>query len=268
MSTVLAQIIVGVRADLAERERAVPLPELRARLAESPPPRDPRPALRSPRLSVIAEVKRASPSRGGLARIPEPAKLAADYAAGGAAAISVLTEQRRFRGSLADLDQVRSAVGLPVLRKDFIVAPYQLYESRVHGADLVLLIVAALGDAQLTRLYQLAVTLGMTPLVEVHTPEEAVRAGKLGAEVIGVNNRDLKTLAVDLDRFETLAALRRRPHRAHVRGHQGGRVRHRWPGRCGTVTRRRCGCDFGGGVPGHQRQSSPGRGSHAGRHPR
>ena len=207
MSTVLAQIIVGVRADLAERERAVPLPELRARLAESPPPRDPRPALRSPRLAGIAGGKRARPRRGGLARRPEPATRAAADAAGGAAAISVLTEQRRFRGSLADLDQVRSAVGLPVLRKDFIVAPYQLYESRVHGADLVLLIVAALGDAQLTRLYQLAVTLGMTPLVEVHTPEEAVRAGKLGAEVIGVNNRDLKTLAVDLDRFETLAAL-------------------------------------------------------------
>ena len=145
------------------------------------------------------------PVQGALAEISDPAELALAYAGGGAAAISVLTEQRRFGGSLADLDLVRWRVDQPILRKDFTVEPYQIYEARAHGADLILLIVAALDDKQLSRLHQLTTELGMTALVEVHTPEEARRAVALGAELIGVNNRNLKTLDVDLSMFERIA---------------------------------------------------------------
>ena len=207
MSTVLDQIIVGVREDLAAREAQLPLPELIARVADAPPAIDPLPAFRADGLAVISEVKRASPSKGALAEIPEPAELARRYAAGGASAISVLTEQRRFGGSLADLDAVRAAVELPILRKDFVVGAYQLYEARAHGADLALLIVAGLSPSQLEDLYGLALELGLTPLVEVHTPEETEQAIALGAELVGVNNRNLKTLDVDLAQFETLAPM-------------------------------------------------------------
>ena len=207
MSTVLDQIIVGVREDLAAREAVLPLPELIARVADAPPAIDPLPAFRADGLAVISEVKRASPSKGALAEIPEPAELARRYAAGGASAISVLTEQRRFGGSLADLDAVRAAVELPILRKDFVVEAYQLYEARAHGADLALLIVAGLSPSQLEDLYGLALELGLTPLVEVHTPEETEQAIALGAELVGVNNRNLKTLDVDLAQFETLAPM-------------------------------------------------------------
>lgn len=207
MTNVLDQIIVGVREDLAVREAALPLSEVIAAAAAAAPPLDPLPVLGGQRLSVIAEVKRSSPSKGALAEIAAPAELARAYQAGGAAAISVLTEQRRFGGSLADLDAVRAGVGLPVLRKDFVVEPYQLYEARAHGADLALLIVAALSDAQLAGLYRLALDLGLTPLVEVHTPDEARRAADLGAELVGVNNRNLKTLAVDLAMFEQIVPL-------------------------------------------------------------
>jgi len=157
--------------------------------------------------SVIAEVKRRSPSKGELAEIPEPALLAEAYARGGAAAISVLTEERRFGGSLADLQAVRAAVDVPVLRKDFIVTPYQLLEARVAGADLALLIVAALDDDTLRRLHDEARELGLTVLVEVHDEAETERAVALGAELIGVNARNLRTLAVDHDTFGRLAPL-------------------------------------------------------------
>ena len=207
MSTVLDQIIVGVREDLAAREAQLPLPELIARVVDAPPAIDPLPAFRADGLAVISEVKRASPSKGALAEIPEPAELARRYAAGGASAISVLTEQRRFGGSLADLDAVRAAVELPILRKDFVVEAYQLYEARAHGADLALLIVAGLSPSQLEDLYGLALELGLTPLVEVHTPEETEQAIALAAELVGVNNRNLKTLDVDLAQFETLAPM-------------------------------------------------------------
>ena len=145
--------------------------------------------------------------KGDLADIPDPAILAQQYAAGGAAAISVLTEQRRFNGSLADLREVRAAVDVPVLRKDFIVTDYQLVEARVAGADLALLIVAALPDDELKRLYHLALELGLTVLVEVHDEAETERAVELGAELIGVNARNLKTLAVDDNTFGRLAPL-------------------------------------------------------------
>jgi indole-3-glycerol phosphate synthase len=198
VSTVLDDIISGVREDLERRRAQTPLSELEARVAAAAPALDPVPAFRAaPGVAVIAEVKRASPSRGALAAIPEPGALAAAYAAGGASAISVLTEERRFGGSLADLDAVRAAVQVPVLRKDFMVDPYQLTEARAHGADLILLIVAGLDDALLRDLYAQALGLGMTPLVEVHDAAELDRALALEPTLVGVNARNLKTLDVD-----------------------------------------------------------------------
>ncbi len=204
---VLDDIIVGVRADLAERKQRTSIAELERAISVRPPALDAGAALRAAPFALIAEVKRASPSKGALAEIPAPAELAETYVAGGAAAISVLTEQRRFGGTLADLDAVRETVAVPVLRKDFMVDEYQFLEARAHGADLVLLIVAALTDAELTRFAALARELAMTCLVETHTPDEVRRAVDLGAAVIGVNNRNLKTLDVDLARFEELATL-------------------------------------------------------------
>jgi indole-3-glycerol phosphate synthase len=205
--SVLDDIVAGVRADLAVRQAQVSEADLRALVAEADPPRDPMPAFRSPGLSVIAEVKRRSPSKGDLADIPDPAALARSYAAGGADAISVLTEERRFNGCLDDLRAVRAAVDTPVLRKDFIVTGYQLLEARAAGADLVLLIVAALDDATLARLHDEARALGLTVLVEVHDAGEIARALAVGAELIGVNARNLKTLDVDPDTFGRLVGL-------------------------------------------------------------
>jgi indole-3-glycerol phosphate synthase len=156
-------------------------------------------------VKVIAEIKRSSPSRGSLAPIADPAALARSYELGGASAISVLTEGRRFGGSLADLESVRTAVALPVLRKDFIATPYQVFEARAAGADLVLLIVAALDDATLRELFDLVVDLGMTALVETHSEAELDRAGAVGARLIGVNARDLSTFELDRDLFGRLA---------------------------------------------------------------
>jgi indole-3-glycerol phosphate synthase len=157
------------------------------------------------RVKIIAEVKRSSPSRGALAEIPDPAALALAYETGGASVISVLTEQRKFGGSLADLEAVRAAVSLPVLRKDFIAEPYQVFEARAAGADLVLLIVAALETPLLTELYALINQLGMTALVETHTGDELDRAIDLGAQLIGVNARNLSTFELDQNLFGTLA---------------------------------------------------------------
>jgi indole-3-glycerol phosphate synthase len=205
--SVLDEIVAGVRADLDRRRADIPEADLRARLLDVPPPRDPMPAFRRAGSSVIAEVKRRSPSRGHLAEIHDPSALAAAYQRGGATAISVLTEQRRFGGSLDDLDAVRAAVTLPVLRKDFVVDPYQLLETRAHGADLVLLIVAALPGDELRSLYERALELGLTPLVEVHDEPEAERAVALGAPLVGVNARNLKTLEVDAATFGKVAPL-------------------------------------------------------------
>lgn len=198
MTSVLEAIIEGVRQDLEVRRAALPASRLEATLADVPPALDPLPGFRSaPGVAVISEVKRRSPSKGHLAEIPEPAALAAAYEAGGASAISVLTEQRRFSGSLADLDAVRRAVRVPVLRKDFTVDPYQVTEARAHGADLVLLIVAGLDDVLLRDLHVQTVELGMTALVEVHSPDELERAMALDPQLVGVNARNLKTLEVD-----------------------------------------------------------------------
>lgn len=203
--SVLDDIIAGVREDLAERRAQLPLEQLQALAAAQPAALDGLAALRNPGLQVIAEVKRRSPSKGQLADIADPAGLAAQYAQGGASVISVLTEQRRFAGSLADLDAVRAAVRIPVLRKDFTIDPYQIWEARAHGADLVLLIVAALDDAQLREFLALTEELGMQALIETHTAEEIDRALALGAKIIGVNVRNLKTLEVDNAVFASLA---------------------------------------------------------------
>jgi indole-3-glycerol phosphate synthase len=198
---VLDEIIDGVREDLAERQARVSLDQLKELAAKAPDAKDGVAALRGDGIRVICEVKRSSPSKGALAAIADPAALARDYAAGGAAAISVLTEQRRFGGSLADLDAVRAAVETPVLRKDFIVTAYQLWEARAHGADLALLIVAALDQPALVSLIERAESIGLTPLVEVHDEEETARAVDAGARIIGVNARNLKTLEVDRNTF-------------------------------------------------------------------
>jgi indole-3-glycerol phosphate synthase len=201
----LDDILAGVLADLAVRQAQTSLDELKAQAARRPECRNPMPVLNSDSVAVIAEVKRSSPSRGSLAAIADPAALAGDYEAGGAAVISVLTEGRRFGGSLDDLVAVRRAVDVPVLRKDFIVSSYQLWEARVHGADLALLIVAALDQNALVSLVERAQSLGLTPLVECHTVEEVLRAADAGAPIIGVNARDLHSLEVDRGIFATLA---------------------------------------------------------------
>jgi indole-3-glycerol phosphate synthase len=203
--TVLDEIIDGVRADLAEREARTPIDDLKEAARRADEALDPMPAFRSGGVSVIAEVKRSSPSRGPLASITDPAALAAEYQAGGAATISVLTEQRRFGGSLQDLRAVRAAVDVPVLRKDFIVTSYQLWEARAAGADLALLIVAALTQNELESLVDRAQSIGLTPLVEVHDEEEVERALAAGATLVGVNARNLKTLEVDRETFPRLA---------------------------------------------------------------
>ncbi|AHI02977.1 indole-3-glycerol-phosphate synthase [Corynebacterium falsenii DSM 44353] len=205
MTTVLDNIIEGVLEDQAEREAKIPYKEIKAMSLDAPPALDAFEALSGPCVKVIAEVKRASPSKGHLADIAEPEVLAQAYQDNGATAISCLTEQRRFKGSLADFDAVRKAVDIPLLRKDFMVNPYQIHEARAHGADIILLIVAALDQQRLESLLDRTESLGMTALVEVHTEEEAERAVAAGAKVIGVNARNLKTLEVDTNVFSRIA---------------------------------------------------------------
>ena len=173
MPTVLDEIIAGVRDDLAVRVARISLDELQSRVQQVAPPLDAFGVLSSGQgVKVIAEVKRSSPSKGALAVIADPGELAADYAAGGASVISVLTEERRFGGSLQDLCAVRAAVDIPVLRKDFVVSAYQVWEARAYGADVILLIVAALDQPTLVGLLECADSLGMTALVEVHDEAE------------------------------------------------------------------------------------------------
>jgi indole-3-glycerol phosphate synthase len=200
--SVLASIIEGVREDLAARR--LPMGQLQEALETAPTVRDCLPFLISSEMSVIAEVKRSSPSKGALAPITDPAGLAAQYEEAGAHVVSVLTEQRRFGGSLADLDAVRKAIELPILRKDFMVDEYQFYEARAHGADVVLLIVAALSKNQLEDYFHLSNELGMRSLIEVHTNDELERALEISPEIIGVNSRNLKTLEVDARAFAEL----------------------------------------------------------------
>jgi indole-3-glycerol phosphate synthase len=200
--SVLASIIEGVREDLAARR--LPMGQLQEALETAPEVLDCLPFLISSEMSVIAEVKRSSPSKGALASIGDPAGLAATYEEAGAQVVSVLTEQRRFGGSLADLDAVRKAIDLPILRKDFMIDEYQFYEARAHGADVVLLIVAALSKNQLEDYFHLSTELGMRSLIEVHTNDELERALDISPEIIGVNSRNLKTLEVDSRAFAEL----------------------------------------------------------------
>lgn len=195
-------IIEGVREDLAARR--VPLAQLQEALEVAPAVRDCLPKLLADEISLIAEVKRSSPSKGVLASITDPAGLAAQYEEAGAQVVSVLTEQRRFGGTLADLDAVRKSIHLPILRKDFMVDEYQFYEARAHGADVVLLIVAALSKNQLADYFLLSKELGMSSLIEVHTNDELEQALEISPEIIGVNSRNLKTLEVDARAFSEL----------------------------------------------------------------
>lgn len=202
--SVLEDIIAGVLYDLREREASVPMEEMKQRAQRAPDAIDALLRLRAQEgaCSLIAEIKRSSPAKGILAPIPDPGGLAATFEEGGACAISVLTEQRYFKGSLNDLDIVRSAVSVPVLQKDVIVTPYQVHEARAHGADMVLLIAAALEQPALVSLLERIHSLGMTALVETHSRLEALRALDAGAQIIGVNARDLTTFEVDCNVIE------------------------------------------------------------------
>ena len=200
--SVLDEIIAGVKEDLADRK--IPRSEIEAAAYGAAPVIDCLPIMRAQEMAVIAEVKRSSPSKGALATIADPAALAEQYQEAGASAISVLTERRRFSGSLADLDAVRKRVTLPILRKDFMVDEYQFLEARAHGADVVLLIVAALSKSQLRDFYDLATELGMASLIEVHTAQELESAMDIDPRIIGVNSRNLKTLDVDSAAFAEL----------------------------------------------------------------
>jgi indole-3-glycerol phosphate synthase len=201
-SNALNGIIEGVLEDVAQR--SVPVSMLREKLATAPQLRDAYGALNKEGMSLIAEVKRSSPSKGDLAEISDPISLAKSYQDGGADLVSVLTEERKFKGRVSDLIGVRQSINLPVLRKDFIVTEFQVYESRILGSDLLLLIIAGLSKSQLIDFYQLATELGMSVLVEVHTISEAEVALDIGAKIIGVNCRNLKTLELDKNAFELI----------------------------------------------------------------
>jgi indole-3-glycerol phosphate synthase len=203
--SVLDSIIAGVLEDQAKRELSNS--ELEKKMALASKPLDVLAALSRDKFSIIAEVKRSSPSKGALAQISAPEKLARQYQDGGAAVISVLTEQRRFGGSLEDFSKVRGEVSIPLLRKDFIVNEYLVKESRAYGADLILLIVAALSDEELKQLYQLVKSLGMEALVEIHNQEELERALAINPRIVGVNARNLKTLEIDKSNFSQLLPL-------------------------------------------------------------
>ncbi|MBM3188478.1 MAG: indole-3-glycerol phosphate synthase TrpC [Chloroflexi bacterium] len=209
---ILEAILSDTRAAVVRRKAETPEEALRAQARDLPPALDFAGALRQPGVSVIAEVKRASPSRGALNLGLEPGQMAVAYAEAGAAAISVLTEERRFHGSLEDLRAAREAldaqgVRRPLLRKDFVLDSYQLLEARVWGADAALLIAAALDDGLLAELLAQALALGLCPLVEVHSEEELARVLPLNPPVIGINNRDLRDFTVSLDVTRRLRPL-------------------------------------------------------------
>lgn len=202
----LSDLLAGALEDAALRRTTASYSAVEAAALARPAALDVLSALApADRVKIIAEVKRSSPSRGALAEITDPAALAQSYESGGASAISVLTESRKFGGSLADLNAVRAAVSVPVLRKDFIGDPYQVFEARAAGADLVLLIVAALEQKQLAELHDLIGELGMTALVETHSAEEVSRALDIGAPIVGVNARNLSTFELDPHLFGSLA---------------------------------------------------------------
>lgn len=203
----LNKIMSPKRDEVKQRKQSVPLSSLEERIAQRKAPLDLAVALDGDHTRLIAEVKRASPSRGLLCPDFNPVKLAREYAQGGAAAISVLTEVNYFGGSLDHLASIREEISLPLLRKDFIFDPYQIYESRAYGADALLLIVAMLSQEQLEELLSLSHSLGLKCLVEVHHEAEVDRALLSKAKIIGINNRDLITLAVDINTTRRLRPL-------------------------------------------------------------
>jgi indole-3-glycerol phosphate synthase len=205
---ILDRIVAGKRDEIAAARARVPEQALREQLAAAPPVRDFFAALAAPGpIKLIAEVKKASPSAGVIRHDFDPVQIARTYAEHGAACISVLTDQPHFQGSLDYLRAIRGAVGLPLLRKDFLLESYQLLEARVAGADAVLLIAECLDDCQLRKLHNASIELGMTPLVELYDPENLPRVLDAGATLIGVNNRDLRTFQVDLDHTIRLRRL-------------------------------------------------------------
>lgn len=200
MSTILDEIIENKILEIGQSKKTLHLEKLMEGLSRARPPRDFYEALKPEgNLRIIAEIKRASPSKGIIRRDFDPVRIAQGYAAGGASALSVLTDEKYFKGSLSYLSLIRDTVETPLLRKDFIVDPYQVYEARHYGADALLLIVAALERELLNELIELTHSLGMNAVVEVHDEVELERALGSGARIIGINNRDLKTFAVDLD---------------------------------------------------------------------
>ena len=206
--TYLDRILPRTSEDLEARRSSLPIADIRSRTADSPPPLDFVDGLSEDRLHLIAEVKRASPSRGDLAPNLDPRSLARTYADNGASAISVLTDNPFFKGSLDDLRTVKDEVaadGIPVLRKDFVIDPYQVYESRLGGADALLLIAACLTDGQLEELLGVTRELGLKALVEVHDEAELFRVEHLKPDLVGINNRDLRTFETDLETTRTLA---------------------------------------------------------------
>jgi indole-3-glycerol phosphate synthase len=210
--TILDKILARTVADVEVRKRNQPISDLERMAHDRPAPVSLRQSLARPGMAVIAEIKRASPSRGLLVEVVEAADIAGQYVAGGAAAISVLTDEPFFRGSLEDMDQAANIAHaatppIPILRKDFIIDSFQIVEARAHGADAILLIVAALEDRALTDLFESAMGWGLDALVEVHDEQELARAVALGATVLGINNRDLRTFTVDLATTERLAPL-------------------------------------------------------------
>ena len=205
MSSVLDSIIEGVLEDV--ERRSIPINQLKAQLSDADDLRGALQALAGSEMKIISEVKRASPSKGDLGEILQPARLAAQYESGGASVISVLTEERRFKGSIKDFTEVRREVSIPMLRKDFIVTEYQVIESRVLGADLLLLIVAGLSQSQYCDFHQMANELGMDVLVEIHNEEELERALEANPTIVGVNSRNLKTLDVDPRAFDQLLPM-------------------------------------------------------------
>lgn len=215
---ILARIVVTKRKEVEALRGQEE--QLRARAADAPAPRGLAAALRRPdRVRLLAEIKRRSPSAGSIRPGSSPEEAARDYLAGGAAALSVLTDREYFDGSLAALEAVRAAVDLPLLRKDFTIDPLQVYEARAAGADAILLIVRILSDAELADLLGLAADLGMDSLVEVHDAEELDRALAAGASLVGINNRDLRTFTTDLEL--TLRLLDRVPPEVTLVGESG-----------------------------------------------
>ena len=203
----LDKIVARKREEVKRRKEVLPLTYLREHIAQQEPPTDFASALRGDHIRLIAEIKRASPSRGVLCSHINLAELVQVYARGGAAAISVLTETNFFQGSIDDLEATRKVVKLPLLRKDFVFDPYQVYETRAYGADALLLIVAILSQVELEELLSLSHSLGLKCLVEVHNEDEVERALKSKANIIGINNRDLSTFAVDIHTTQRLRPL-------------------------------------------------------------